>query len=358
MFWTPYPCGVDVPCARLSDYALKDTRGGGKNRRLVRRKFGRSGGKKNSPKRTNFAVCAGGGGGEGGARRARPHARGAPPRREGGAEAGAFCHPERRARSARSRRTSPVADARSGGGISGLEGARRTAGARRLAKAPPRLRRRHERGDASCGKAAVKGRWARVPIGPAGYGSSTCGFAVRNLHKSPPQRARSRCARKLRRACGALWPAAIGAGFVRLAAGRARVRPAGARGLTGRRCPRPPGARSARTKKRDSCSKSAVWERVRGSRLRGSSDGGAVNWGNAQALRSGGRLRGEKPPPPAPKTPHFRSRSQFLNRNGRIWVQSRPPWRETPAGAGRGPRPPRAPPEREAALRGQNPPSL
>ena len=34
-------------------------------------------------------------------------------------------------------------------------------------------------------KAAVKGRWAGVPIGPFAYGSGTSEFALRNLHKSP-----------------------------------------------------------------------------------------------------------------------------------------------------------------------------
>ena len=128
-------------------------------------------------------------------------------------------------------------------------------------------------------------------------------------------------------AAAVLRPAAIDAGFVRLAAGRTRIRPAGARGLTGRRRPQPPDARPARTKKRDSCSKNAVWERMRGSELRDGFDGGAVSWGNAQALRSGRRLRGEKPPPGAPGTPRFRPRPQFLNTNGRIWVQPRPPRR-------------------------------
>ena len=32
---------------------------------------------------------------------------------------------------------------------------------------------------------AVKGRWAGMPIDPSAYGLSTCGFALRNLHKSP-----------------------------------------------------------------------------------------------------------------------------------------------------------------------------
>ena len=32
---------------------------------------------------------------------------------------------------------------------------------------------------------AVKGRWAGVPIDPLVYGSCSCTFALRNLHKSP-----------------------------------------------------------------------------------------------------------------------------------------------------------------------------
>ena len=32
---------------------------------------------------------------------------------------------------------------------------------------------------------AVKGRWTNLSIGPPSHGSSTSGFALRNLHKSP-----------------------------------------------------------------------------------------------------------------------------------------------------------------------------
>ena len=42
---------------------------------------------------------------------------------------------------------------------------------------------------AACGKAALKGRWADVLIDPAGHCLFTCGFALRNLHKSPDSRA-------------------------------------------------------------------------------------------------------------------------------------------------------------------------
>ena len=115
-------------------------------------------------------------------------------------------------------------------------------------------------------------------------------------------------------------PTAIGAGFVRLATGRARIRPAGARG---RRAGVWPG-RGRRTKKRDSCSKNAVWEWARGLGLRGSLDGEPVSWGNARASHSGGRLRGARPPPAGAGAPHLRPRSQFLNANGKIWVQPRP----------------------------------
>ena len=58
---------------------------------------------------------------------------------------------------------------------------------------------------------------------PAGspYETST----NRRAHSSAPRRIR-----RIQRACGALRPEAICAGFVRLAAGRARIRPVGARG--------------------------------------------------------------------------------------------------------------------------------
>ena len=49
----------------------------------------------------------------------------------------------------------------------------------------------------TCGRAAVKGRWAGMPIDPAAYGSCTGGFALRNLHKSPLHRGLA-----ARRICG------------------------------------------------------------------------------------------------------------------------------------------------------------
>ena len=227
-----------------------------------------------------------------------------------------------------------------------------------------------------------------MSIGPLAYGSSTSAFALRNLHKSPGRRgSAARCICGARTDRGRSWPAAIGAGFVRLATGRARIRPVGARGLTGRRrarhVRRPPRAHE----KRDSCSKNAVWERLRGLGLRSGLDDEAANWENARRPHSGGRPRCAKPPPGASVAPRFCPRSQFLNANGKIWVQPRPPRRRTSAGAGAGPadaarqrsalspascsketptrnraRPAgpadRAHPKREGALRGQNPPSL
>ena len=104
-----------------------------------------------------------------------------------------LCHPERRARSARSRRISRTANACSGGDASGPGGARR-------------------------------------PAGPA---------------ESGPRRTRERPS-----AAGALRPAAIGAGFVRLASGRTRVRPAGAYRLNAGALPcAPPPQRRARGQK-------------------------------------------------------------------------------------------------------------
>ena len=52
-------------------------------------------------------------------------------------------------------------------------------------------------------KAAVKGRWAGVPIDPFAYGSGTSEFALRNLHKSPD------CRVGAGRTCGR--PRAVGA---------------------------------------------------------------------------------------------------------------------------------------------------
>ena len=89
--------------------------------------------------------------------------------------------------------------------------------------------------------------------------------------------------------------------------------------------------------------------------------------GKRSARPSGRRLRGAKPPPAAPGAPRLRSRPQFLNANGEIWVQPLPP-RRAPAGAGLRPAARgrirwadpsgRKPAKREGAFRGQNPPSL
>ena len=81
-------------------------------------------------------------------------------------------------------RGSPAADA---GAARPRRKRRAEAGARPLAGAgaPRRLRRGLRLRVAAGRKAAVKGRWAGAPIDPFAYGSSTCRFALRNLHKSP-----------------------------------------------------------------------------------------------------------------------------------------------------------------------------
>ena len=102
-----------------------------------------------------------------------------------------------------------------------------------------RLRRWLGRGLAPCGKAAVKGRWAGMPIDPLAYGSLACAFALRNLHESPWPTGWAHAGPTTGiRAASAYRPAAIGAGFVRLAAGCARVRPAGARAVPCKRAAR------------------------------------------------------------------------------------------------------------------------
>ena len=151
------------------------------------------------------------------------------------------CHPERRRRSRRSRRTPPAAGGRNGGGVSGSGCARpclrtpapgRVDGRRRpcASGAGSCLR------VAACGKAAVKGRWTNVSIGPAVHGSSSCGFALRNLHKSPGTNGWCRTAsagsrglrphhnprRLVQVSCG--WPQAGSASDLQAPAGRGRAR--------------------------------------------------------------------------------------------------------------------------------------
>ena len=69
---------------------------------------------------------------------------------------------------------------------------------------------------------ALKGRWAGMPIDPAVHGSPTCGFALRNLHKSPNCWVGASPRLQRLAGFGCLSLAAISAGFVRLVAGRAR----------------------------------------------------------------------------------------------------------------------------------------
>ena len=123
----------------------------------------------------------------------------------------------------------PAADARRGGGFATGENSwghrARSAGTRgvRFGASPHRCGRKAL---PPCGEAAVKGRWAGVPIDPLAYGSSTCGFALRNLHKSPGLRVGDLAASAVDfRVAGTLRPAAIGAGFARLVAGWGRTRP-------------------------------------------------------------------------------------------------------------------------------------
>ena len=149
----------------------------------------------------------------------------------------------------------PAADARRGGGFATGENSwghrARSAGTRgvRFGASPHRCGRKAL---PPCGEAAVKGRWAGVPIDPLAYGSSTCGFALRNLHKSPGLRVGDLAASAVDfRVAGTLRPAAIGAGFARLVAGWVRSRSAGVRGLGADAS----GSRSARTKKCVFCSK-------------------------------------------------------------------------------------------------------
>ena len=224
----------------------------------------------------------------------------------------AFCHPERRARSARSRRTSLVEADRSGGGVSGLGGARRPAGARRRAKAPARLRR----GLVLAGRDPRKSG-GQGPMGRYAHRSCCLWFYDLRVRLTKPPRIAGLAGWGLvapaagARAAGRTRPAAIGAGFVRLAAGRTHVRPAGARGWRAR--------------------KNAIpVQKARSGNEGTPLDAGAASTagprsGKTPARPPGGRLRGVKPPPPAPEAPRLRPRPQFLNRHGRIWVQPRPP---------------------------------
>ena len=176
----------------------------------------------------------------------------------------AHCHPERRARGARSRGIPPAAEACGGGPSSAgkraapqgalssrAKGARRTqskdpAGGESLrrrallgrdARGPARMRRLGLKMLPTCGKAALKGRWAGMPIDPAVHGSSSCTFTLRNLHKSPGGRVVSTshllraCGSRPSRPCGD-WCRfrAAGSGLdAPLPCGRPRVRGASAR---------------------------------------------------------------------------------------------------------------------------------
>ena len=136
------------------------------------------------------------------------------------------CHPERRARSARSRRTSPDAKA-----CSGVEAP--WPGRARVFRPAAPARRESASDPRKSGTQGSMGRYAHRP----------CCLWFVLLHvrlTKPPQIAVTgevgvRCACGRRAGRCRLRPAAIGAGFVRLVAGCGSVRPAGARGCTSRK---------------------------------------------------------------------------------------------------------------------------
>ena len=208
---------------------------------------------------------------------------------------GLLRHPERRARSARSRRISLVAKACGGGGHV-LVGRR---------AALPKCANPDEMRPRPAETLAVKGRWTNMSIGPAVHGSSYCMFALRNLHKSP--RRSGLAARRVRGVHvggGHRRPAAIGAGFVRLVPGWARLQSAGARGRRARKNTFP------------------VQKTRSGNGREALGAGAARRQGRELGKRpyapSGGRLWGAEPPPTAPGAPRFRPGLQFLNANGKM----------------------------------------
>ena len=133
-----------------------------------------------------------------------------------------------------------VANTRSGERVSGPEGDRRPAGARWRTGAPLRLRRGLGNRAATCRKAALKGLWTFMPIGPLPHSSSTSGFALRNLHKSPDTTLAGEFVREHLAPGARPRGTAIGAGFVRLHPGRAHIGPASPSGGFAPR-PAPPG---------------------------------------------------------------------------------------------------------------------
>ena len=133
---------------------------------------------------------------------------------------------------ARSRRTPLVADARGGDGISGLGGRSphgRGAGHERKARG------RH----ASCTASDPSKSGSQGPMGKRAHRPVCLWFVHQRVRLTkPPQIAgapRAGSVLRPRLACGSRppRPAAIGAGFVRLATGRARIRPADTRGRAG-----------------------------------------------------------------------------------------------------------------------------
>ena len=138
-----------------------------------------------------------------------------------------------------------VANTRSGERVSKLGGVRLPAGVCWRTGAPLRLRRGLGHRAATCRKAALKGLWTFMPIGPLPHSSSTCGFALRNLHKSPGTTLAGEFVREHLAPGARPRGTAIGAGFVRLHPGRAHIGPASPSGGGSRRGLRPPAATAA-----------------------------------------------------------------------------------------------------------------
>ena len=125
------------------------------------------------------------------------------------------CHPERRRRSRRSRRTSPDAEA-----CGGVEAPRLECARVFRPSAPAR-----QESASDLRKSGSQGSMGRCAHRPSGLW-----FAHQRLRLTKPTQIAGACGLVPRRACGGrsgrarLWSAAIGAGFVRLASGR-RARP-------------------------------------------------------------------------------------------------------------------------------------
>ena len=170
-----------------------------------------------------------------------------PGRGEPARRSGALSSRARRAREASEVEGSPGLRALAkGGGVSGLGGIRRppeaslTAGSILCAFGP-----RSGMGPRPAKTPAVKGRWTGLSIDPLAHGSSTCETPYETSTNRRAGGMGPRCTRRLTELEAALWPAAIGAGFVRLASGRAlstcgRPRARGPGGPSASGCGAPP----------------------------------------------------------------------------------------------------------------------